>query len=115
MSLSLSLLLSVGGPALQLADFGGGSVDLLVTGLQVLLGLLFVLTGGLKIVGVDEMVENFDDWGYPQWFRALTGLVEATGGILFIGGIAVSVSTFAGGALLGATMVGAIYTHAPGR
>jgi uncharacterized membrane protein YphA (DoxX/SURF4 family) len=111
MSASLSLVYSVAIPLLATAEIGGGSVDLLVTGLQVVLGLLFLLTGGLKIVGVDQMVQYFESWRYPQWFRVVTGLVEATGGLVFIGGVAVPILTLVGGVFLVGTMFGAIYTH----
>lgn len=90
---------------------GNSQLALVGDGLQGLLGLVFAVSGAVKLVGVDEMVENFERWGYPQWFRLVTGLVEVTGALVLVGGLVVPVATAIGGAVLGVTMLGAIYTH----
>ena len=43
--------------------------------LQALLGLAFLGAGGQKLAGTDQMVNDFDRYGYPQWFRIVTGSV----------------------------------------
>ena len=37
-----------------------------VMGLLGLLGLLFIITGAPKIIGVEYFTKAFDDFGYPQ-------------------------------------------------
>lgn len=80
--------------------------------LQALLGTLFVIVGGTKLVGVDEQVESFERWGYPQWFRVVTGGIESAGGVALLAGVILTPLTVVGVALIGGTMLGAVYTHA---
>jgi putative oxidoreductase len=54
---------------------------------QVVLGLLFVLIGSMNVAGMKMFVENFRRFGYPQWFRIVTGLLEVLGGIGLLIGI----------------------------
>lgn len=44
--------------------------------LQVLLGVVFVMSGATKLTGQKMHVDNFDRWLLPQWFRLVTGVVE---------------------------------------
>lgn len=75
--------------------------------LSALLAVLFLFTGGQKLLGAGGTVEHFTQWGYPPWFRVLIGLIEVGGGLaLLVPGVAF----YAAGAL-GVVMVGAIYTH----
>lgn len=106
----------LGGPvvvysAVATINIGGSPLALAGQGLQALIGLLFVVSGGVKLFGADEMVQNFERWGYPQWFRLVTGLVETTGGVALLVGLIVSAATTVGGIVLAVTMLGAIYTH----
>jgi hypothetical protein len=48
---------------------------------QVILGLLFVSIGGMTVAGMNRYVENFRRFGYPQWFRIVTGSLEVLGGL----------------------------------
>jgi putative oxidoreductase len=53
---------------------------------QVVLGLLFVSIGSMTVAGRKMFVENFRHFGYPQWFRVVTGSLEVLGGLgLLIG------------------------------
>ena len=72
-----------------------------------LAALAFIGVGGLKLAGVPAMVELFDKVGLGQWFRYLTGLLEAAGGI----GLLFSRYAFYGAGLLCLVMVGAITAH----
>lgn len=54
------------------------------------------------------MIAVFDQIGAGQWFRFLTGAVEVTGGALLLW----PGRSVYGAALLTATMVGALLTHA---
>lgn len=76
-------------------------------GIRVLLTLAFVGAGGAKLAGVEMMVITFDQIGFGQGLRYLTGLIEVGGAaLLWVPGKQVI-----GAALLGGTMVGAVMTH----
>jgi uncharacterized membrane protein YphA (DoxX/SURF4 family) len=77
------------------------------TALWVLLGGMFIMAGGAKLMGNPSQVEHFAQWGYPFWFLYLTGIIEVVGGIcLFI-----PKAQFYGIVVLSITMVGAALTH----
>jgi len=79
---------------------------------QVLVGLAFLGAGGQKLAGTDQMVRDFERYGYPQWFRVATGVVETSGALgMLLGLFRPKLVPFAG-LLLGANMVGALATHA---
>ena len=54
---------------------------------QVVLGLLFLAIGSMTVAGRKMFVENFRRFGYPQWFRIVTGSLEVLGGIGLLIGI----------------------------
>jgi uncharacterized membrane protein YphA (DoxX/SURF4 family) len=75
--------------------------------LSVLLAALFVFAGVTKLIGVAEVVEGFERYGYPGWFRILIGLLELAGGIgLLIPKVALEVASF-----LIIVMLGAVFTE----
>ncbi len=74
---------------------------------SVLLGLAFVAAGTPKLLGVQQFVDNFHRYGYPDWFRLLTGAIEVGAGLL----VFIPRTAWIGAGLLVATMIGAIYTH----
>lgn len=78
--------------------------------LQSLLALVFLMSGGIKLLGVQMQVDNFKRYGYPQWFRLVTGAVEMTGAVGMIVGVWVDQVAIAAGFWLTATMIGAVYT-----
>ncbi|HXK33198.1 MAG TPA: DoxX family protein [Dehalococcoidia bacterium] len=78
--------------------------------LQVILAFVFLGAGGSKVLGVRMQVDNFNVYGYPQWFRVVTGLVELTGAAAMLVGLLVDEVAVFGGVWLGVTMVGAVYT-----
>ncbi|MGW4534881.1 DoxX family protein [Nocardia sp. NPDC004340] len=50
--------------------------------LQIVLGLFFVIASGLpKFVGQADAVRIYNEIGWGDWFRYLTGLVEVSGGL----------------------------------
>ena len=79
---------------------------------QGVLGLVFLGAGLQKLAGSDTMVDDFARYRYPPWFRVATGAVEVAGGAGMLAGLSRSALAPVGGVLLGATMVGAIATHA---
>ena len=76
-------------------------------GIRTLLTLAFIGAGGAKLVGVEMMVATFDQIGFGQWLRYLTGLIEVAGAVL----LWMPRKQVIGAALLGGTMVGAVLTH----
>ncbi|WP_127584508.1 DoxX family protein [Paenibacillus koleovorans] len=79
--------------------------------LQTLLGLMFIGGGVTKLAGIKMHVDNFNKWRLPQWFRAVTGLVETAGAIALIAGIWIDSWAAVGGLIMSVTMLGAILTH----
>lgn len=83
-----------------------------ILGSQALLGLVGLGVGGAKVTNQEDQVENFQRFGYPQWFRIVTGLVEiGAGAALIVGLLWLPGLTLAGGLLLSGVMLGAIATH----
>jgi len=76
---------------------------------QILLGVFFIVGSGLpKLIGEATAVHIYQQIGWGQWFRYLTGLVEVSGGI----GLLVPRLTPAAAAGLSITMVCAASTQA---
>jgi putative oxidoreductase len=75
--------------------------------IQILLALAFLGAASGKLLGKPEMVGLFEVIGIGQWFRYLTGLLEATGAVLVV----IPRTRFFGAALLGVVMIGAVLTH----
>ncbi|MGR9448333.1 DoxX family protein [Rhizobium leguminosarum] len=75
--------------------------------LRLLSAAVFLAAGGAKIAGVPMMVAIFDQVGFGQWFRVLTGIVEVGGAIALL----VTASTAFGALTLAVTMVFAVLTH----
>ena len=91
-------------------------MDTAATIIQVLLGLVFLAAGGSKLAGTQMQVANFERYGYPQWFRLVTGAVEVIGAAGLIGGLFAEEVAVAAAVWLGITMVFAAYTdgrHSP--
>ena len=53
-------------------------------GLRILLSIAFLGAGGAKLAGVDMMVMTFDQIGWGQGFRFLTGAIEVIGVALLV-------------------------------
>lgn len=96
-------------------SIGGGRVNLptvAILGSQAVLGLGGLGVGGAKVIHQEDQVEDFQRFGYPQWFRIVTGVVEIGAGAGLIAGLLwLPELTLAGGLLLSSVMVGAVVTH----
>jgi putative oxidoreductase len=79
--------------------------------LQSLLVLMFLMAGMGKISGSKMHVEGFKHWGYPQWFRIVTGIVELAGVATLIIGYWEPSWVAIGALILGITGIGGILTH----
>ncbi|GAA4360959.1 DoxX family protein [Kangiella marina] len=75
--------------------------------LTVVLAIIFLVSGGAKLLGLEFELEAFSRWGYPLWFMYLTGVIEV------VGGVALLVPRLASYAAVGLSvvMVGAVATH----
>ncbi|HMO52867.1 MAG TPA: DoxX family protein [Tepidiformaceae bacterium] len=78
--------------------------------LQILLAVVFLFAGGSKVAGIRMQVDNFNRYGYPQWFRVFTGLVELAGAGGMVAGLFADEAATVAGIVLGSVMVGAAYT-----
>ncbi|MEX2460031.1 MAG: DoxX family protein [Paenibacillaceae bacterium] len=86
-------------------------MDILAIVLQSLLALAFLMAGMGKITGSKMHVEGFKQWGLPQWFRVVTGIVEFVAAAALIIGFWEPSWAAAGALLLGVTAIGGILTH----
>jgi len=83
-----------------------------VLGFQAVLGFVGLGVGGAKVTHQENQIEEFRRFGYPQWFRVVTGLVEVVAGIGLIAGLLWRPEfAWVGGLLLSSVMVGAVVTH----
>ena len=74
--------------------------------LSLLLGLMFVLTGSMKLINADQMAVQFSVWGYQDWFVYVIGVIELIcGGLLMVPGAAIIA-----GSILSIDMIGAVIT-----
>ena len=65
------------------------------------------MAGGAKLLNPDAHAGSFANWGYPQWFLYVTGIIEVGGAI----GLLIPAARFYATVVLSATMVGAAITH----
>ena len=86
-------------------------MSILIIIAQVVLGLLFVVIGSMTVAGMNMFVENFRHFGYPQWFRIVTGSLEVLGGIGLLIGIWLPWLAALASAGLTLVMLGAVLTH----
>lgn len=86
-------------------------MSILIIIVQVILGLLFLLIGSMAVAGRKMLVENFRRFGYPQWFRIVTGSLEVLGGIALLIGIWLPWLAALASAGLTLVMLGAVLTH----
>jgi putative oxidoreductase len=86
-------------------------MSILIIIIQVVLGLLFVGIGSMTIAGRKMFVENFRHFGYPQWFRIVTGSLEVLGGIGLMIGIWLPWLAALASAGLILVMLGAVVTE----
>ncbi|RED58084.1 DoxX family protein [Cohnella lupini] len=86
-------------------------MDVVAIVLQGLLGLVFVMAGFSKISGTKMQVDSFNHYGYPQWFRVVTGLVQWVGVAALVIGFWEPSWAAVGALWLGVTMLGGVLTH----
>ncbi|RBI60281.1 DoxX family protein [halophilic archaeon] len=86
--------------------------NIAILGSQTILGLVGLGVGSAKVTHQQDQIEAFQRYGYPQWFRVLTGLLEIGAGIgLLVGLLWRPELSLAGGLLFSGVMAGAAVTH----
>lgn len=71
------------------------------------LTLVFISAGSAKLIGVEEMIAIYDEIGFGQWFRYITGILEVTAGFALL----IRKFTLFAALILVCIMIGAIFTH----
>ena len=75
--------------------------------LQLLAAAAFMAAGGFKLAGAPQMVQLFEQVGFGQWLRYVTGGLEMAGAVLLL----IPARAAWGGLLLAVVMAGAVFTH----
>ncbi|MCP3739404.1 DoxX family protein [Rossellomorea sp. BNER] len=86
-------------------------MGILSTVLQTLLILYFLFSGVSKVIGAKYWVDIFNQIKLPQWFRAVTGVIQFVGAVALIIGYWVPEAVAWGGIWLGITMLLACLAH----
>ncbi len=73
----------------------------------VLLGVLFIMQGLMKLSGMEMWVLRFRDYGYPEHFYLVAGVLELGGALLLF----VPRTARIGAVVLGLVMLAAAATH----
>jgi len=77
------------------------------TGGRLLLAAFFAFLAYQNLSGNAEMVADFRRWGYPEWFRSATAMLQAAGALLLIP----PATCFLGACVMVAVLLGAVATH----
>jgi putative oxidoreductase len=75
--------------------------------LRLVLAVVFLVAGGLVLLGLPRIVESFARWGYPAWAALVVGLAQIAGAVMLL----VPHRAPLGAAGLGVIMTGAVTTH----
>ena len=79
-----------------------------VAGLQILIAASVWIVWVLRF---DNIVKEFDHFGYPVWFRSLVGAVKISLATLLVAGIWFPSLVFYSAASMALLMMGAQFTH----
>ncbi len=73
----------------------------------VLLSALFIMQGLMKLSGMEAWVQRFREYGYPEYFYLVAGVLELGGALLLL----VPRTARIGATVLGLVMLAAAATH----
>ncbi len=65
-----------------MSKVANGRRAIIIRVFRVFLGLTFLAIGGAKLIGSPGTVGWFEQLGWGQWFRYLTGVLDVTGAVL---------------------------------
>lgn len=88
-------------------DWTGKALNIALWVLQVAAAAILFMAGVSKLSGTEQMVGLFEKIGIGQWFRFVTGGLEALGSLALL----VPPLAGAGALVLGIVMAGAIIAH----
>ena len=91
-------------PSLSLSDDPKAASLWAIT---LLLSLVYIVSGIPKLGGVSYAIHQFEQWGYPDWFRQMIGGVELFSAIMLL----IPTAAFWAACVLGIIMIGSVYTH----
>lgn len=83
----------------------------MLIGVEILLAVVFLLTGVPKVIGTRYMIRAFERFGYPQSWRVLAGMVEVAASLGLLVGLFVPVIGAGAALSLCPIMIGATYTN----
>ena len=75
--------------------------------ITVIVVLAFLFFGGMKMMSPDQVVQNFQSWGYPTGFHYIVGILEILGAL----GLLLVPYSRKAAIFLAVMMVGALGTH----
>jgi putative oxidoreductase len=67
-----------------MVEITGTKRRIVIAVLRVLLGLAFLTIGIAKLTGTLSTVQTFEAFGFGQWFRYFTGLLDLAGALLVL-------------------------------
>ncbi len=76
-----------------------------------LLGAFYFIAGFLKVTGNAHMIEEFENFGYPQWLRIFAGCIELVAAPLMLTVIWLPTVAGCGALLMCPVMAGATWTN----
>ncbi|HXV63197.1 MAG TPA: DoxX family protein [Vicinamibacteria bacterium] len=78
-----------------------------IKAMSIFLGVVYLFTGGLKLAGMEMMIESFRGWGYSVTFMYVIGVLEVAGAVMLL----TSRMRVYGATLISILMIGAVFTH----
>lgn len=76
-----------------------------------LLGAFYLVAGVLKVSGNAHMIEEFENFDYPQWLRIFAGCIELVAAPLMLSVIWFPTLAGFGALMMCPVMLGATYTN----
>lgn len=86
-------------------------MNMIIAGIQIVLGLYIMLGGVIKLLRVPFQVGHWQLYQYPMWTMTVVGIAEILIAAGLIGGLGDHRLSVMAGAVLVLIMFGAIYTH----
>ncbi len=78
--------------------------------ISLVLGVVFFVAGLMKC-NPKTMNNDFERFGFPKWFKYVSGIIEIISGLLALYGIVQPTAAVLGAGLIAITMVGALYSQ----
>ncbi len=89
------------------AESSGRPFAVALIALRIVVAAFFVVIALKNLAGDEQMAADFARWGYPDWFRRVTAVLQILGALALL----VPATCFFGGLLLTGVLLGAVATH----